>query len=379
MNKFFEVLSNNEGSRARTGKIITPHGEIETPVFMPVGTAGSVKAVENRELLELNTRIILGNTYHLFLRPGMEVLKSANGLHKFMGWNLPVLSDSGGFQVFSLAKLKKVSNDGVEFSSHIDGSKYFFTPEKVIQIQRIIGSDIMMPLDECLPNPSDYDKVNSSLEITHSWEKRCLDEYKHSKELYGFKQKLFCICQGSVYKDLRKKSIEFLNQFDFDGCAIGGLAVGEDTEVMYELTDYSADFLPKDKPRYLMGVGTPVDLIECADMGIDMFDCVLPTRNARHGRIFTTFGEINIKNAKYKFAHNSPDEECKTYTSENFSLSYLRHLFMANEILGLQLASIHNIGFYLNLMKNIRKAIKGNSFISFKKEFLEKYNSNNNL
>lgn len=373
--KFFDVLSNNNepGVKARTGKICTLHSEFETPVFMPVGTTGTVKAIENRELHEFETGIILGNTYHLYLRPGLDVLKNAGGLHKFMNWNKSILTDSGGFQVFSLSSLKKVSENGVMFSSHIDGSKHLFTPEKVIEIQRVIGSDIIMPLDECLPNPSEWKAVSNSLNRTHKWEKKCYDFFSNSEALYGYTQNLFSICQGSVYKDLRKQSIEFLCELDFAGNAIGGLAVGEKNEVMYEIADFCTDYLPTNKPRYLMGVGTPVDLLECVERGIDMFDCVMPTRNARHGRLFTTFGEINIKNAKYQFDNNSPDEECKTYTSENFSLAYLRHLFMAKEILAYQLATIHNIGFYLNLMKNIRIAIKKNKFLDFKKSFLEKY------
>jgi queuine tRNA-ribosyltransferase len=290
-----------------------------------------------------------------------------------MNWKSSLLTDSGGFQVFSLSSLKKISEEGVTFSSHLDGSKHLFTPERVIEIQRAIGSDIMMPLDECLPNPSEWKAVSKSLTRTHNWEKRCFEFYKNSDSLYGHHQSLFSICQGSIYKDLRKQSIEVLSERDFDGNAIGGLAVGEKNEVMYEITDYCTDFLSKDKPRYLMGVGTPIDILECVERGIDMFDCVMPTRNARHGRLFTTNGEINIKNAKFQNDFNSPDEVCRTYTSENFSLAYLRHLFISNEILGYQLATIHNIGFYLNLMKNIREAIKKDSFLEFKKSFLEKY------
>jgi queuine tRNA-ribosyltransferase len=373
--KFFNVLSNSKepGVKARTGLLSTSHSDIETPVFMPVGTGGTVKAIENRELEEFNTKIILGNTYHLYLRPGTNVLNNSGGLHKFMGWNNSLLTDSGGFQVFSLSSLKKVSEDGVTFSSHLDGSKHLFTPEKVIEIQRAIGSDIMMPLDECLPNPSEWKAVSKSLNRTHNWEKRCFEYQKNSDPLYGHHQSLFSICQGSIYKDLRKQSIEILGELDFDGNAIGGLAVGEKNDVMYEITDYCTDFLSKEKPRYLMGVGTPIDILECVQRGIDMFDCVMPTRNARHGRLFTTNGEINIKNAKYQNDFNSPDEECRTYTSENFSLAYIRHLIISNEILGYQLATIHNIGFYQNLMKNIREAVKNDRFLEFKKSFLEKY------
>lgn len=376
--KFFDVLSYSRqpGVKARYGLIRTSHSELETPVFMPVGTAGTVKAIDNRELEEFDTRIILANTYHLYLRPGVDVLKNAGGLHKLMSWNKTLLTDSGGFQVFSLSSLKKISENGVTFSSHLDGSRHLFTPEKVIEIQRAVGADIVMPLDECLPNPSDWKTVSESLKRTHSWEKRCLDYYENSDSLYGYEQHLFSICQGSIYKDLRKNSVEFLSELDFAGNAIGGLAVGEKNDVMYEITDFCTDIMATEKPRYLMGVGTPVDILNCVERGIDMFDCVLPTRNARHGRLFTTYGEINIKNAKYQNDFNSPDEECRTYTSRNFSLAYLRHLFMSGEILGYQLATVHNIGFYQNLMKNIRSAVKTDRFLEFKKSFLEKYLSN---
>lgn len=371
--KFFNVLSNSSETKARTGLLKTGHSVIETPVFMPVGTAGTVKAIEHRELDEFDTRIILGNTYHLFLRPGIEVLENAGGLHKFMNWNKSILTDSGGFQIFSLAKLKKVYEEGVEFSSHLDGDKHFFTPENVIDIQRIIGSDIMMPLDECLPHPVEIETAKKSIALTSRWEKRCYEHFSYTKDKYGHSQNLFSINQGGTNTELRRKSIEDLIEIDFDGHAIGGLAVGEENSLMYDVTDFCTDILPGEKPRYLMGVGTPVDLIESIERGIDMFDCVMPTRNARHGRLFTTYGEINIKGAKYKNDFNSPDEECKTYTSMNFSLAYLRHLFNSNEILGIQLASIHNVGFYLNLMKNIKNAIEADTFLSFKKEFLSKY------
>lgn len=377
--EFFRVLShsNENGVKARTGLITTTHSEIETPVFMPVGTAGTVKALEHRELDEFDTRIILGNTYHLFLRPGIEVLENAEGLHRFMSWNKSILTDSGGFQIFSLAKLKKVSEDGVEFSSHLNGDKYFFTPEKVIDIQRIIGADIIMPLDECLPHPFEKELVKKSIELTTTWEKRCYEYFKNTDDKYGYEQKLFSINQGSTYTDLRKRSIEDLIEINFDGHAIGGLAVGEENTLMYDSVDFATELLPKNKPIYLMGVGTPVDLLECVERGIDMFDCVMPTRNARHGRLFTTYGEINIRGAKFKSDFNSPDEECRTYTSMNFSLAYLRHLFISNEILGVQLGTIHNVGFYFNLMKNIRNAISTGKFKEFKKSFLEKYLSRN--
>lgn len=371
----FTVLykSEEKDCKARLGILKTDHSEIETPVFMPVGTLGTVKAIEQRELTEMDARIILGNTYHLYMRPGMEVMNGAQGLHEFMTWNRSILTDSGGFQVFSLSKMNKIREEGVEFSSHLDGSKHMFSPEKVIEIQRTIGSDIMMPLDECMPYPVERGRAEKSIELTLRWEKRCFDAYKNSEDRYGHRQFLFSINQGGTYKDLRKRTIEELDSIDFAGNAIGGLAVGEENEIMYEVTDYCTDIMCEHKPRYLMGVGTPIDLLESVERGVDMFDCVMPTRNARHGRIFTTNGEINIKGAKYKNNHNCIDEECKTYTSENFSFAYLRHLFISGEILGSQLASIHNIGFYLNLMRNIRIAIKEKRFKEFKKEFLEKY------
>jgi len=376
---FFNVLCNStEGIKARCGIIKTSHSEIETPVFMPVGTLGTVKAVDLSYLNNFDCRILLSNTYHLYLRPGCDVLENAGGLHKFMNWNKSILTDSGGFQIFSLSDLKKITGEGVEFSSHIDGSKHFFTPEKVVDIQRIIGSDIMMPLDECMPYPISEKDAIKSLEITHNWEKRCLDHFVNSESKYGFEQFLFSINQGSTNKNLRKESIEFLDSLNFSGNAIGGLAVGEPKELMNETVEYCVSIMNPEKPVYLMGVGTPEDLLNCIENGVDMFDCVLPTRNARHGKLYTTYGEINIKNLKYKFDNNSPDEECKTYTSENYSLSYLRHLFLSGEILGSILISIHNLGFYLNLMKNIRVAIKENRFLNFKKDFLNKYLSNKN-
>lgn len=375
MQEFFTVLSNSSECKARSGILKTGHSEIETPVFMPVGTGATVKALEHRELDEFDTRIILGNTYHLFLRPGMEVMKNAGGLHRFMSWDQSILTDSGGFQIFSLASLRKVTDEGVEFSSHLNGDKYFFTPQSVIEIQRVIGSDIMMPLDECLPHPSEYKTVKKSIELTTRWEKACFDCFRNSKDLYGHSQRLFSINQGSTIPELRKKSIEELVSIDFDGHAIGGLAVGEENSMMYDIVDMSTDLLPETKPRYLMGVGTPEDLLESVERGIDMFDCVMPTRNARHGRLFTTHGEINIKSAKFKSNFESPDTGFRSYTSENFSLAYLRHLFISNEILGVQLATIHNVGFYLNHMKCIREAIKADRFKEYKKSFLEKYNS----
>ena len=376
--KFFNVLSHSSesGVKARTGLITTEHSVIETPVFMPVGTVATVKAIKNSELEELDARIILGNTYHLYLRPGNAIMQEAGGLHKFMNWKRSLLTDSGGFQVFSLSSLKRVDDGGVRFNSHIDGSKHYFSPESVISTQRIIGSDIMMPLDECIAYPATHKQAEKALERTTNWETECFEAYKNTSPLYGHRQKLFCIVQGSTYNDLRKRSIEELLVNDFDGCAIGGLAVGEKNELMYELTDYCTDFLPNTKPRYLMGVGTPVDILESVERGVDMFDCVMPTRNARHGRIFTTYGEINIKNAKFANDFRLIDDECLTYTSMNFTFAYIRHLFMAKEILGAQLASIHNIGFYMKLMRDIRQAISENRFKEFKQTFLLKYNSN---
>jgi queuine tRNA-ribosyltransferase len=377
--KFFKVLchSSESGVKARVGRITTGHSEFETPVFMPVGTLGNVKAVTNRDLYDLEAGIILGNTYHLYLKPGNDIMSEAGGLHNFMNWKGSLLTDSGGFQVYSLASLKKVEADGVRFSSHIDGSKHFFSPGNVIRTQRIIGADIIMPLDECLPYPSSRKQTEASVDRTVRWEKDCLSAFNETESLYGHNQELFCIVQGSTFKESRKRCIEEIPLKDFSGCAIGGLAVGEKNEIMYDITDYCTDYLLVDKPRYLMGVGTPADILESVERGIDMFDCVIPTRNARHGRIFTTNGEINIKNAKYSRNFNLIDTECLTYTSANFSFAYLRHLFMSREMLAAQLASIHNLGFYLKLMKDIRKAVRENNFKSFKENFLEKYKSNN--
>lgn len=376
MNKFFEVLSNSEsGSKARCGLINTGHSEIKTPVFMPVGTQGAVKAIENRNLEEMEVSIILANTYHLFIRPGMDVISNAGGLHKFINWNKSILTDSGGFQIFSLSSLKNVYDDGVEFNSHLDGSSCFLTPEMIIKIQSVFGSDIMMPLDECLPYPSDRSVVEKSISLTGIWEKKSFKAYLELLKENPGSGRLFSISQGSVYKDLRKAGIDGLSEYEFDGNAIGGLAVGEDNQLMYEITDYCTDLFPESKPRYLMGVGTPLDILECVDRGIDMFDCVLPTRNARHGRLFTTNGEINLKSSKYRMDLNSPDTGCITYTSGNFSLAYLRHLFMSKEAIGAHLATIHNIGFYMNLMKDIRTAIENKKFKEFKNNFIEKYYS----
>lgn len=372
---FFKVLSRDLKTKARVCEISTEHGVFQTPIFMPVGTQATVKAIEQRELDEIGTKIILSNTYHLYLRPGEEVVKQAGGLHKFMNWNKPILTDSGGFQVFSLSGLRKINSDGVEFKSHLDGSTHFFSPEKVVQIQRLIGSDIMMVLDECLENPAGYEKVKESVKLTASWAKKSKAEFENTKPNYGFSQFLFGIIQGSVYKDLRKQSALELNELEFDGYAIGGLAVGEENEVMYDIVEHTAEFMNENKPRYLMGVGTPEDLLNAIERGIDMFDCVMPTRNGRNGTMFTALGKLRLKNLENKFNFASPDEDTDSYTARNYSVSYLRHLFMSDEILAAQLATIHNLRFYMKLMEDSRKAILEDRFSEFKKLFLEKYNS----
>jgi queuine tRNA-ribosyltransferase len=372
---FFKVLSKDSKTRARVCEISTEHGVFQTPIFMPVGTQATVKAIEQRELEEIGTKIILSNTYHLYLRPGEDVLRQAGGLHKFMNWNKPILTDSGGFQVFSLSGLRKINSDGVEFKSHLDGSSHFFSPEKVVQIQRTIGSDIMMVLDECLENPTEYERVKESVKLTTSWAKKSKTEFENSKPDYGLKQYIFGIIQGSVYKDLRKQSALDLNELDFDGYAIGGLAVGEENEVMYDIVEHTVGFMNENKPRYLMGVGTPEDLLNAVERGIDLFDCVMPTRNARNGTMFTSRGKLRLKNLENKFNYNSPDEDTDSYTACSFSVAYLRHLFMCDEILAAQLTTIHNLRFYLKLMEDSRKAILEDRFSEFKKLFLEKYNS----
>jgi queuine tRNA-ribosyltransferase len=373
---FFKVLSKDSNSRARVCEVTTDHGTFQTPIFMPVGTQATVKAIEQRELEEIGAKIILGNTYHLYLRPGIEVLKQAGGLHRFMNWNKPILTDSGGFQVFSLSGLRKISEDGVEFKSHLDGSMHLFTPEKVLKIQRVIGSDIMMVLDECLANPADESTVKKSIELTTNWAKRSKIEFDRTKQNYGHNQFLFGIIQGSVFKELRKHSAEDLVTLELDGYAIGGLAVGEENDVMYDIVDFTTDLMPQNKPRYLMGVGTPEDLLNCIERGIDMFDCVMPTRNARNGTIFTSSGKIRIRNVEHKFNFSSPDDETDSYTAKNFSLSYLRHLFMSDEILAAQLATVQNLRFYMKLMEDSRKAIIENRFPGFKKEFIERFSQN---
>ncbi|MDD8019196.1 MAG: tRNA guanosine(34) transglycosylase Tgt [Bacteroidota bacterium] len=357
-------------SSARAGILETDHGVIETPIFMPVGTQGTVKAVEQRELEEIGAQIILGNTYHLYLRPGIEVLQKMGGLHQFMNWKKPILTDSGGYQVFSLTDLRKISQDGVTFKSHLDGSSHFFSPKKVVEIQRVIGSDIMMVLDECPPFPCEKEYAVESNKLTVKWAKLCKEAVKDSEPLYGHHQALFAIVQGSVFKEIREQSAKALVDEDFEGYAIGGLAVGEPAETMYAMTEFTTQFLPVTKPRYLMGVGTPENLLESIERGIDMFDCVMPTRNGRNGMIFTRNGRMNIRNAKWKMDDSPIDDGFESYTNKNFSRGYLRHLFQVDEILGLQLASIHNLAFYLWLMREARKQIVADNFLHWERETL---------
>ncbi|GDX51290.1 queuine tRNA-ribosyltransferase [Bacteroidota bacterium] len=368
----FKVVTTDKHCNARAGVLKTDHGKIETPIFMPVGTVGSVKAVHQKELNKnIKSQIILGNTYHLFLRPGLEVIREAGGLHKFIGWDKPILTDSGGYQVFSLSGNRKLKEEGVIFNSHIDGSKHLFTPENVIDIQRVLGSDIIMAFDECTPYPCEYIPAKKSMELTHRWLKRCIDHLKTTKPLYDFKQTLFPIVQGSVYKDLRKQSAETVSSYNCDGNAIGGLSVGEPAEVMYEMTEWVCSYLPKEKPRYLMGVGTPANILECIALGIDMFDCVMPTRNGRNGMLFTSQGIINMKNKKWQKDFSLIDEELDNGVSNFYSKAYLRHLFIAQEILALQIASIHNLSFYLWLVKEARQQIIAGTFLKWKNKMVK--------
>ena len=375
----FSVIAKDRNSKARAGYFETGHGVVETPSFMPVGTQGTVKAV-NQDFLQkdINAQIILSNTYHLYLRPGTEILEKAGGLHKFMNWQKPILTDSGGYQVYSLSSLRKLKEDGVEFRSHLDGSSHFFSPEKVIQIQRSIGSDIMMVLDECTPFPCDYDYADKSTELTSKWAALNKEAFESSQPLYDHQQFLFGIIQGSTYKDLRERSANDLLKFEFDGYAIGGLAVGEPAEVMYDITNFTTDFMPEDKPRYLMGVGRPENLLESIERGVDMFDCVMPTRNARHGVLFTSNGVLTLTNAKFKDDFEKVDEKCGCYTCRNYSRAYLRHLFNAGELLALELASIHNLHFYISLMNEARKRILDGSFKEWKNITIETISIKNN-
>ena len=358
----FEIIAEDKETGARAGILHTDHGRIETPIFMPVGTVGTVKAVHQRELLnDIKAQIILGNTYHLYLRPGLDVLEKAGGLHRFISWNRPILTDSGGFQVFSLAQTRKLTQQGVTFKSHIDGSYHTFTPENNVDIQRTIGADIIMALDECPPYPSSYEYAKNSMELTHDWLKRGWKHYKKTQPKYNYYQAFFPICQGSVFKDLRIHSAETIASYDADGYAIGGLAVGEPEETMYEMIELTNKILPTNKPRYLMGVGTPANILNSIELGIDMFDCVMPTRNARNAQIFTTKGIINIKNKKWKYDFTPIDPAGITYVDTLYTKAYLRHLVIAGERLAAQIASIHNLGFYLWLVKQARiHIIKGN-------------------
>lgn len=369
----FQLSKVDPRSKARSGKLITDHGEIPTPIFMPVGTAGSVKAVHQRELKEdIDAKIILGNTYHLYLRPGLEILEQAGGLHKFNGWDRPILTDSGGYQVYSLGANRKITEEGVIFKSHIDGSKHTFTPEGVMDIERTIGADIIMAFDECTPYPCEYEYAKKSMHLTHRWLKRCVDRVNSTQPKYGYKQVLFPIVQGSVYKDLRKESAEFIANQQQQGNAIGGLSVGEPHEIMYEMTDLVCGILPADKPRYLMGVGTPENILECIALGIDMFDCVMPTRNARNGMLFTSEGIINIRNEKWKDDLTPIDPAIGGYASTFYSKAYLRHLIISKEILGAQIASIHNLTFYLWLVRQARVKIEEGTFAEWKNEMVKR-------
>jgi queuine tRNA-ribosyltransferase len=368
---FFSLVHSDSQSQARAGIITTDHGIIETPIFMPVGTVGSVKAIEQRELSEIGAQIILGNTYHLYLRPGEEVLSYFGGHHKFMSWNKPILTDSGGYQVFSLKELRKITEEGVQFRSHIDGSKHFFSPEKVIDIQRCIGSDIMMVLDECTEFPVSHKEAKISMDLTLRWASRNKNAFDNSTPRYNHNQFLFGIGQGSTYKDLRRECMESLIDMNFDGYAIGGLAVGEPAFNMYDIIQHSTGIMPADKPRYLMGVGTPENILTAIEMGIDMFDCVMPTRNARNGTIFTTRGRMNIKNLKNKFNDECIDPGLDLYASQNYSLGYLRHLFTVGELLGLQLATMQNLGFYLWLVRTAREKILSNTYRQWKHSILD--------
>lgn len=367
----FNLLHTDKHSKARVGELHTDHGSIETPIFMPVGTAGTVKAVHQRELTnDIEAQIILGNTYHLYLRPGLNVLEQAGGLHKFNGWQKPILTDSGGYQVFSLVNSRKLTEAGVIFKSHIDGSSHLFTPENVMDTQRTIGADIIMAFDECTPYPCDYNYAKNSVALTHRWLNRCINRFNETEPKYGYEQALFPIVQGSVYKDLRIQSAEYIANKNCVGNAIGGLSVGEPAEDMYAMTKVVTAILPTDKPRYLMGVGTPVNILESIALGIDMFDCVMPTRNARHGLLFTSNGIINIKNEKWKNDFSMLDENGTTFVDKEYSKAYLRHLLVCNELLAAQVASIHNLGFYLWLVKQARVKILEGTFVEWKNKMV---------
>ena len=372
----FELLSTDAATCARAGRITTDHGVIETPIFMPVGTVASVKGVQQRELSEdINADIILGNTYHLYLRPTTSILEQAGGLHKFMHWDRNILTDSGGYQVYSFSSTRKIKEEGVRFKSHIDGSYHFFSPEKSMEIQRSIGADIIMAFDECTPYPCEYAYAKRSMHMTHRWLDRCISYLEENAPKYGYNQSLFPIVQGSVYADLRRASAEYIASKGADGNAIGGLSVGEPAEKMYEITELVCDILPKDKPRYLMGVGTPINILENIALGVDMFDCVMPTRNARNGMLFTAHGTINIKNKKWENDFSPIDENGYTFVDTYYTKAYLRHLFAAEESLGKQIASIHNLGFYLWLVREARKHILQGDFSQWKNQMVSQMNN----
>lgn len=369
----FKLIKKDSASKARLGELTTTHGKIQTPIFMPVGTAATVKGVHQHEVdKDTQAQIILGNTYHLYLRPGLEVLEKAGGLHQFMNWQKPILTDSGGYQVYSLSGKRKIKEEGVKFQSHIDGSYHLFTPENVMDIQRTIGADIIMAFDECTPYPCDYNYAKKSMHMTHRWLKRCCERFDSTEAKYGFNQTLFPIVQGSVYKDLRKQSAEKIASFEREGNAIGGLSVGEPHDLMYEMTEIVCNVLPEDKPRYLMGVGTPTNLLENIALGVDMFDCVMPSRNARNGMIFTSEGTINIKNKKWADDFSPIDENGTSYVDYTYSKAYVRHLFTVNEMLGKQITTLHNIRFYLWLMEQAREHLEAGTFTEWKNKMVKK-------
>ncbi|CDF58338.1 tRNA guanosine(34) transglycosylase Tgt [Thermobrachium celere] len=367
----YELIKTCKQSGARLGRLHTPHGVIETPIFMPVGTQATVKTMTPEELKEIGAQIILSNTYHLYMRPGEKLVEKAGGLHKFMNWDRPILTDSGGFQVFSLSKLRDITEEGVTFRSHIDGSKHFISPEKAIEIENALGADIIMAFDECLPYPCDYDYAKNSLYRTIRWAERCLKAHKNTE-----KQALFGIIQGGMYRDLREESVREMIKLDFPGYAVGGLSIGEPKDIMYEVLDWTVHLLPENKPRYLMGVGSPDALLEGVIRGVDMFDCVLPTRIARNGTVFTSKGKLVVRNAEYAEDFRPLDEECDCYACRNYTRAYIRHLFKAKEILGARLTTIHNLRFLLRLMENVRQAIMEDRLLDFKEEFFEKYGYN---
>jgi len=369
----FDLIKTDRNSKARLGEIQTAHGKIQTPIFMPVGTAGTVKGVHQHELVDdSKAKIILGNTYHLYLRPKLDTIEKAGGLHKFIGWEKPLLTDSGGYQVYSLAENRKITEEGVKFQSHIDGSCQFFSPEYTIDIQRKIGADIIMAFDECTPYPCEHEYAKKSMDLTHRWLKRCCNRFDETSELYGFEQSFFPIVQGSIYKDLREQSAEKIASFEREGNAIGGLSVGEPHEMLYEMTDIVCNILPNDKPRYLMGVGTPSNLLESIALGVDMFDCVMPSRNARNGMLFSSEGTINIKNKKWENDFSLLDKDGTSYVDKTYTKAYLRHLFASGELLGKQIATLHNIRFYLWLMEQAREQIANDTFTSWKNKMVKK-------